>query len=90
MAKAYPCIGGPLDGEFATTGDFEGDYPYVKGTKRRDYDAKRIEGMYEHLASSYVQFNQAGNNWNKDTRRIPPMIWLHTGLLVLPVPPKER
>lgn len=46
--KAYYCVGGPLDGEYATSKDFYGDWR----TKEK--------GMYAHLYKQYSQFNGCG------------------------------
>jgi hypothetical protein len=40
--KAHICIGGPLDGQFATSMDFDGGYAKKGG--RNDY-SNPIEGM---------------------------------------------
>lgn len=41
--KAHPCIGGPLDGEFAMYHDFW----------------QTNNGIYAHMRDEYVQFNNA-------------------------------
>lgn len=55
--KAHPCIGGPLDGLYATNGDFHGFHEKVPGTRRNDYSKPTIEGMYAHLKGEYVAYN---------------------------------
>jgi hypothetical protein len=48
-AKAYYCVGGPLDGQYATTADF---YTYAWGDNP--------VGMFAHLDGEYSQFNNGG------------------------------
>lgn len=74
--KAYPCIGGPLDGLNAATEDM---YPRV--VARRDSgqwkegDVIREGGMYGHVADEYEAYNSAGHG------RHASMIFVHTSLL---------
>ena len=82
--KAHVCIGGPLDGEFATGADFHGGYEKVDG--RNDYK-KPIEGMYEHLKNEYHQFNNAGRAWNRTGSNV---VWIHTSVLKGSIPARER
>jgi hypothetical protein len=83
--KAHICIGGPLDGEYATSADFHGGYEKVPGTNRNDY-SKKVEGMYEHLSDQYWQYN---NSYN--TRKRAPVLWMHESLLTrMPISPRER
>lgn len=85
--KAHVCIGGPLDGQFATSDDFYGNYPYEPGTRRRDYRAAPNEGMYEHLKDEYFQFNTAAR---VATRNHAHVVWLHKSLLKPAISPKDR
>lgn len=84
MAKAHLCLGGPLDGEHAQGADFYGGYEKIPGTRRNDY-SKRVEGMYEHLRSQYVQFNTASHGYAKSD-----VVWIHRDLLTGSVSPKDR
>lgn len=69
---AYPVIGGPLDGESATTADFG------------------REGMYEHLAREYREFNAASGRSSKRIGASPSMVFLHTSLLRPLIAPRDR
>lgn len=69
---AYPVIGGPLDGESATTADFA------------------REGMYEHLAREYREFNAASGRSSKRIGASPSMVFLHTSLLRPLIAPRDR
>lgn len=84
--KAHICIGGPLDGSFATSDDFYGGYAYVPGTRRRDYHTP-VEGMYEHLKHEYFQFNTATR---AATGKLGNVVWLHKSLLKPAISPKDR
>lgn len=96
--KAHICIGGPLDGEFATTEDFIG-YKALnpetgKPYKWSDRDAEgrmpnglwswqREPGMYEHLRHEYHRFNSGG------TSKVS-MVWIHKDTLQMPISPRKR
>lgn len=82
--KAHVCIGGPLDGEFATTADFWGGYEKVPGTNRNDW-SRRIPGMYEHLTHDYVQFHNASRAKGRAT-----VVWIHRPLLPVSIPARQR
>lgn len=84
MPKAHIVIGGPLDGEFATSADFHGGYEKVDG--RNDY-SQRVEGMYEHLAREYQQFNTA---YRRSTLKGANVVWIHESLLRPPISPRLR
>jgi hypothetical protein len=78
--KAHICIGGPLDGEFATSLDF-----YGRWTK----DMGHEEGMYEHLRGEYHQFNNAHSGaWKGKPKN--SVAWIHESLLKPSVSPRER
>lgn len=75
---AYPIIGGPLDGEYATTFDF------YRGGVTADSG-----GIYAAHATEYAEFNAAGGG----RRRIggsPSMVFLHKSLLRPLISPRER
>lgn len=76
--KAHICIGGPLDGEFATSKDLHGEWSYPPG---------HIEGMYEHLQHEYHQFNNANRAFNKTGCHV---IWLHESLMQSSISPRKR
>jgi hypothetical protein len=88
VAKAHPCIGGPLDGEFATSGDFHGSYEKVPGTQRNDY-SKPVEGMYAHLSDDYYQFNTA-YSYTMKRRNLARVVWLHVSMLRPSIAPSKR
>jgi len=79
--KAYVCIGGPLDGEFATTYDF---HPEVKS---KGGEVLREGGIYGHLAYEYTEFNAAVGNYR---RHAPSMVFIHESLLKNPIPARQR
>lgn len=81
--RAHICIGGPLDGEFATNADFYGAYEKVPGTKRNDY-SKPIEGMYAHLKHDYFDYNNATRG------RLANVVWIHKSLLPPSIPASKR
>ncbi len=86
--KAHICIGGPLGGEFATSEDFQGGYPIKDG--RRDY-TRKIEGMYEHLAGQYAQYNFGYAPYPTSiTKNRPSMVWIHKDLLLPSISPSKR
>jgi hypothetical protein len=74
--KAHICIGGPLDGEFASSRDFHGKWQYPE---------PREEGMYEHLARDYVEFHNASSS-----RKRAAVCWIHISLLPLPKAMRDR
>ncbi|HEY6019187.1 MAG TPA: hypothetical protein VIY48_04585 [Candidatus Paceibacterota bacterium] len=84
--KAHFCIGGPLDGEFATSDDFYGGYEKVPGTRRNDY-SKRVEGMYEHLKDEYHQFNNASRVGAPKGCHV---VWIHKNALSPSISPRKR
>jgi len=67
--KAYPIVGGPLDGEFALTIDFQSAW----GTPG-DGKFYREGGMYAHLSREYFEYNSA-------SRGNPSMIFVHESCL---------
>jgi len=85
--RAHPCVGGPLDGQYATDGDFHGYYEKVPGTRRNDY-SKKIEGMYEHLKDEYYPYNCANRSWAR--HRMPNVVFVHKDLVGPSVPPSKR
>ena len=98
---AYPCIGGPLDGEHATTEDFYGYRPINPETKKPyrwnerqpdgRYSFERDEGMYAHLKNEYVEFNGSGGGGRKRIGMFPPsMIFVHKSLLKPTESPRKR
>lgn len=82
--KAHVCIGGPLDGEFATSADFYGGYEKVAGTNRNDY-SRRVEGMYQHLRDQYHQFHNA----SRDSRRAT-VVWIFHEMLPRAISARQR
>lgn len=79
--KAYPCIGGPLDGQHAATEDFYQGSP----EKFREHSWFREGGMYGHLADEYASYNASGRS-----RRGPSMIFVHTSLLKPLISARDR
>jgi hypothetical protein len=86
--KAHPCIGGPLDGLYATDGDFHGSYEKVPGTKRNDY-GKPVEGMYEHLKGEYTPYNIATRAMIRGKERAN-VVYVHDSLNRASVSPRLR
>lgn len=82
--KAHVCVGGPLDGEFATSEDFYG-YPArdEKGRLERLNWTPRETGMYQHLRNEYQAYHNAH-------RSNVPVLWIHTSLLKPPISPRKR
>lgn len=73
---AYPCVGGPLDGEYATTEDFRtwGDNP----------------GMYTHLTREYHEYNYTVATRKRVGSFPPSMIFIHVSLLKPLARPRDR
>jgi hypothetical protein len=103
--KAYPCIGGPLDGKHAITDDFhEGpchyEYPSVDGGVTREW-RKRVPGskpqkvadgpggMYGHLKDDYASYNNAGY-YGANAKNKSSMVWIHVSLLKPAISPGKR
>jgi hypothetical protein len=80
---AYPIIGGPLDGEYATTDDF---YP-ERGKPDSYY--YRPGGLYGHLDREYAEFNAASGG-NKKLGGSPTMVFIHKSLLKPLISPRDR
>lgn len=97
--KAHICIGGPLDGKFAISKDFE-DAPrhweYPEGESPRfgpNGNGREVidgpAGMYNHLRDDYVQYNiSVRSSWVP--KNAPSMVWLHKDLLKPSKSPRER
>lgn len=93
--KAHRCIGGPLDGEYATSEDFLG-YRQINPETKKPYIYhqaraagtnawKRDEGMYQHLKGEYMQFNTARHG-----NAASDVVWIHSSLLTGSISPKSR
>jgi hypothetical protein len=92
--KAHICIGGALDGQFATSVDFEDgrhhwEWPEGRGVGKpvKIYDGPA--GMYHHLADHYYAYNSASGG-RGTARNKPSMVWLHIDLLKPSISPKDR
>ena len=88
--KAHLCIGGPLDGEHATSEDFYGYRARDEKGKVIPYHklktyAPREDGMYGHLRNDYVQFNTSHHGAAKSD-----VVWIHRELLTGSVSPRQR
>lgn len=93
--KAHVCIGGPLDGEHATSEDFYGyrvinpetKKPYRHGERMPDgrYSFQRDPGMYQHLRREYHQFNTRSHGAAKSN-----VVWIHTSRLTGSISPRQR
>jgi hypothetical protein len=87
---AYPCVGGPLDGEYATTDDM---IPTMIAA--RDYgkwkkgDIIREGGLYGHIAHEYHEYNASHGSAKKIGSK-PSMIFIHNSLLKPLISPKDR
>jgi hypothetical protein len=91
--KAHICIGGPLDGMFATSKDFE--QRVVANRAGGGYDIGyvfREGGMYGHLHNEYVQFNNASRPYHvgKHGRKRAQVAWIHIDILKPSISPKDR
>lgn len=97
--KAYPCIGGPLDGRHAITDDFyEGPHHYEflqpDGSWSRDWKLRGNApprkvfdgpgGMYQHLHDEYFSYN------NADRSPYASMVFIHKSCLQKAIPPSQR
>ena len=76
--KAYPCIGGPLDGKHAVTADFYREFG------KPEYRYWNPAGMYSHLSDQYHAYNNAG------TSKFASMVFIHVSLLKQSIKPSER
>ena len=94
--KAHICIGGPLDGYFATSEDFAGaPYKYSYPNGRTNPPMRTITGdagMYNHLRDEYAQYNFGNSPYGSSfiPRARPSMVWLHYTLLKPSIPPSRR
>lgn len=101
--KAYPCIGGPLNGKHAITEDFsEGpchyEWPQKDGTWAKSY-MDRIPGekprkivtgpggMYAQYKDVYNSYNAAGRYRAKGAAS---MVFIHISLLKPTISPGKR
>lgn len=92
--KAHICIGGPLDGQFAVTRDFEDglyhwEWPNGRGVGKPIKISDGPAGIYFHLAEQYYPYNSAGGGRGA-ARNKPSMVWLHIDLLKPSISPKDR
>lgn len=87
--KAHPCIGGPLDGEFATDGDFHGYHEKMPGTQRNDY-TKPIEGMYEHLRHEYVPYNISTRSHMRGKKGRANVVYVHDSINKFSIAARKR
>lgn len=82
---AYPCVGGPLDGEHVLTDDF------YEESGKPEYSWYRPAGLYPHLRTEYVEYNCAGGSGRKKIGGFPPtMIYVHKSLLKPLISGRER
>ena len=68
--KAYPCVGGPLNGQLVKRSEFAPARRYVQ---RPEWN--REAGPFADHAEQYVSYNRAGR------QNVPAMIWLFKDLL---------
>jgi hypothetical protein len=87
--KAHLCIGGPLDGEHATSEDFYGYRPRDEKGKVIPYHRAPIRarepGMFGHLRNDYCQFNTASRGQAKSD-----VVWIYRPLLSGSISPRQR
>lgn len=84
--KAYPIIGGPLNGLHATTDDMYADLVAVRDYgKYKKGDIIREGGMYGHVGNEYQEYNNASRN-----SKSPSMIFVHESCLAPVISAKER
>ena len=85
--KAYICIGGPLDGQFASGKDFQSarkSFRAVATNFDPDFDTcleikSEPDGKFASLGPQYKRYNAGGQ------RGGCTMVWLHVSLLRDPV-----
>jgi hypothetical protein len=86
--KAYPCIGGPLDGKHAVTDDFSPEW----GQLGEEFFQPR--GMYHYLADEYMSYNNANGRVHLRRGTVkedsPSMIFVHVSCLKPAISPKDR
>lgn len=72
----FPCIGGPLHGEYAAINDFRKaySYPLLDGTTHHI-----LPGVYGEHADNYAPFNMGslGRAYHLDRKTYPKMIWVY-------------
>jgi hypothetical protein len=83
---AYPCIGGPLDGQHALTSDFE----KPTAEKFRGNSWFREGGMYGHLADEYLEYNSSRSGAKRQGGWPPSMVFLHKTIVPALGVPSER
>jgi hypothetical protein len=74
-AKAYLCVGGPLDGMYVKSTDFAKAWRKWDHSKNSYSDEWEPEGQFHSFVDDYIRFNN-GIRGNKHS-----MIWLHKTLL---------
>lgn len=85
----YPCLGGPLDGEYAANADFEKGFD---GNTRTGFHPEwvRAPGKHGHLRDEYEQYNAGIRRARRNAQirgggpqeTYPGMIWVHKSLIV--------
>lgn len=85
--KAYPCLGGPLDGQFASTKDFVVErYSQITNFVSGKVIADGFIGKIHHPAGQYSRYRGEYFRFNCGERRGPTtMVWLHRDLLRKPI-----
>ena len=83
--KAYPCIGGPLAGQYATTRDFEGSSLFLNSIDNGDG-----EGIYSHLRREYLAYNSNSRGDNSVGGFPPSIVWIHQSVLKPIIAARER
>lgn len=88
--KAYICIGGPLDGLFASTTDFL--------QERVSMDWRNVAGIYQnggnipnkiyHPAGRFAVYQKDYYRYNSGGKTGVSMVWIHRSLLKKPVKAK--
>lgn len=73
---AYPCIGGPLAGQYATSTDFIGGSRFIGGVD------DPTEGMYGHLAGEYTRYEWPALAGPYNEGDFPPkVVYIHQSML---------
>ncbi len=75
--KAYYCVGGPLDGEYATSKDFHGNWETNE------------DGMYSHLRKEYAAYNSSGWSYVPQGDKCS-RLWIHKDYLKPGISPRGR
>ena len=81
---AFPIVGGPLDGQHATTDDFANSHtPYVRG-EDGSWGPGPVTipgGKFSDFRDDYVAYNLNGGWGGRRAARPSSMIWVHSSCI---------